>query len=430
MKTNKKKNNLIWRKLDNSAKIFPIISSKRYSSVFRLSAILTEKIERDILEKAISLAIQEFPCFKVCLKQGFFWYYFEENAKKIKVEEESNYPCKYIDPNTNNNYLFKVTYFERKINVDIFHSLTDGNSGIHFLKAIVYNYIELSHPQEFSERLRSDRKIEFDLEDDYINNYDKKQKGSRQSNQKAYLLKGRELPFAAIGVVHQMISVEQLKKKAKEKQSTITQYLTAVLIQAIEQAKTQKMNPKKPIKICIPVDLKKYFKSKTINNFFSYITVQIEAKKDAPEKFDTILEMVKKEFQVRLTEEGIKQTMSANVKLGNNVAIRMIPLFLKNIVVRLSYLEIRKYTTTTFSNVGRIGIIGEYKKYIENFLIMIAPESVEKIKCSSCSYEDNLIFTFTSTLKEQEVEKSFFRILQEQGIEVKIESNGVRDVIS
>ena len=122
--------------------------------------------------------------------------------------------------------------------------------------------------------------------------------------------------------------------------------------------------------------------------------------------------------------------MSANVKLGNNVFIKSIPLFLKLIIVKLSYMEIRKYTTTTFSNIGRIGIIGEYQKYIDKFLMLIAPETVEKIKCSSCSFENNLVFTFTSVLENVDVEKEFCKILQQTGIQISVEGNGVHDIIS
>ena len=70
-------------------------------------------------------------------------------------------------------------------------------------------------------------------------------------------------------------------------------------------------------------------------------------------------------MKTKLTEEEILKTMSGNVRLGTNLFIKTIPLFLKNIIVRLSYLEIRKHSTITFSNIGRIGILGDYKKYID-----------------------------------------------------------------
>ena len=418
-----------WRRLDNSAKIFPIASSKKYSSVFRLSAVLKEKINPKILKKAVETALENIPSFKVKLKRGLFWYYFEENNKKIIVEKEKNYPCKYIDPNTNNEYLFKITYFENKINVDIFHSLTDGNSGVDFLKEIVYTYIELANPEQFSTKLRVDRKLSNNTEDDYLKNYDKKSKKGK-SGKKAYILQGKKLSFGATGVIHVNINLENLKAKSKEKGVTVTQYLTAVIIYSIYNSNYKKYNGKKPIKVCIPVDLRKYFKSETVSNFFSYITVQADMSTKMLQTFDGMIKFVKQNFEKMLTKEEISKTMSANVKLGNNAFIRLIPLFLKLVIVKLSYIEIHKYTTTTFSNIGRIGIIGEYQKYIDKFLMLIAPESVEKIKCSSCSFENNLVFTFTSTLESTEIEQEFCKILKEEGIEILIEGNGVHDFIS
>jgi len=57
--------------------------------------------------------------------------------------------------------------------------------------------------------------------------------------------------------------------------------------------------------------------------------------------------------------------------------------------------------------------------------MLIAPEPVEKIKCSACSYEDKLIFTFTSILEDISIEKGFFKYLEAQGIFVELESNEV-----
>ena len=93
--------------------------------------------------------LKYYASFKVKLKKGMFWYYYEENNKELIIEEENNYPCKYIDPNTNNDYLFKITYFNNKINLDIFHSLTDGNSGVYLLREIVYSYIEKKYPEVY-----------------------------------------------------------------------------------------------------------------------------------------------------------------------------------------------------------------------------------------------------------------------------------------
>ena len=447
---------LKWRKLDNSAKIFPLSAGRKYSTVFRISAVLKEKINPKILEKAVNIALEKYDLFKVKMKYGFFWYYLEENNKEPIIEEEKDYPCKYIEPSKNNDYLFKVTYFDTKINIDIFHVLTDGGSGVVFFREIIYTYLELLHPTVFNANERLTRKIDYNTEDSYLKNYMKNSKGN-SSSKKAFILKGKKMRLGAISAIHEIIDINDLKKECEKYGATVTQYLTAVLIYSIYEANYKKAKSKKPIKVCIPVNLKKYFPSKTMSNFFSYITLEanmkglIEKSKNNKQEvkenlssidnncklisynlnlFNSIVEFVKNDFKEKLTEEEIIKTMSANVKLGTNIFIKVIPLELKKVLVRLSYLEIRKYTTITFSNIGRVGIIGKYKDYIEEFLMLIAPEPVEKIKCSGCTFENKMSFTFTSILNDNNIEKTFYEFLKSRGIKVKIESNGVLNDIS
>lgn len=419
-----------WRRLDNSAKLFPIMSNKKFSTVYRMSAVLTEDIKPDILETAVQNTLNRFISYKVRLRKGFFWYFLEYNPKDPIIEIENNYPCKYIDKNTNNGYLFKITYYNQKINIDVFHSLTDGSSAIKFFKEIIYNYIELCNKEEFKISYRDkERIIDNNTEDSYLKNYNKKIKGKR-SAKKAYIIKGNNLPLYATGVIHGFINMPALKQLCTEKQCTLTQYLTATLIYAIYEKNFKNNNSKKPIKVCIPVDLKKYFSSSTISNFFSYIIVQANMNNGKAETFERILQIVKEEFKKNLTEEEVIKTMTSNVRLGNNIFIRILPLFIKKFTVKISYTEIRKNTTTTLSNVGRISIMPEYSKYIKNFMVLLAPEKIEKIKCSACSYDDNLVVTFTSILDNIDIQNEFFNHIKNQGIDVKIESNGVYDAIS
>jgi hypothetical protein len=63
-------------------------------------------------------------------------------------------------------------------------------------------------------------------------------------------------------------------------------------------------------------------------------------------------------------------------------------------------------------------------------MMLISPDPVEKIKCSSCTFEDKIVFTFTSILNNNKIEKAFYNFLKNKGIDVKIESNGVLDDIS
>lgn len=418
----KKREDLSWRRLDNYAKLFPLASTKKYSSVFRLSIVLKEKIKPDILEKAVKYSLKKFKFFKVRMRRGFFWYYFENNPKKVVIEEESDYPCKYIDLPANNDYLFKITYFDKKINLDIFHCLTDGNSALHFLKEITYNYIEIEHFE--SKKISDDveRKINYNTTDSYKETYNKNLK-SEGRGKKAYVLQGKKLLPGVVAVTHEYIDAIKLKEIAKQNDATITQYLTSVLIYAIYQEQKKGKKQDRLIKISVPVNLKKYFPSKTISNFFSYIDINVDACKE--ETFENILEEVKKQFKEKLKEEELLKTISTNVKLGNNAFLRIVPLFIKKKVVEIAYKQIRKYNTTTFSNIGRVGFIAEYKPYIDKVLFLIAPESVEKIKCTACSVDNTIIFSIASVIEERYVENTIKEFLNSKGINVEIEGNGV-----
>lgn len=418
----KKDETLSWRKLDNYAKLFPLASTQKYKTVFRISAVLKENIDSEILKKAVNISLDKFKFFKVRMRKGIFWYYFENNTKDPIIEEEHDYPCKFIDLPLNNDYLFQITYFEKKINLEIFHCLTDGNSALHFLKEIIYNYIEIKYFDNISTSYTKEREVKYNAEDIYSKNYDKKINAKRDKT-KAYNLKGKLLPPGVVSVTHEFISASKVKEVAKSKNVSVTQFLSACLIYAIHEEGVKKDKSKRKIKIQIPVNLKKYFPSITISNSFSYIDVNVDTNKE--ENFENILKAVKKEFNEKLTEEELLKTIAVNLKLGNNTLLKLVPLFIKKIAVSIAHKEFRKYNTTTLSNIGRIGIISEYKEYIDKFLLLIAPESIEKIKCTICAYEDKMVFSFASVLEDKKVENKLKEILENFGISVILEGNEV-----
>ena len=67
----------------------------------------------------------------------------------------------------------------------------------------------------------------------------------------------------------------------------------------------------------------------------------------------------------------------------------------------------------------------EYKPYIDKFLLLIAPEDIEKIKCAICAYENTLVFFFASVLENKRVEHKFKEIIESFGIKVEIDGNEV-----
>lgn len=243
------------------------------------------------------------------------------------------------------------------------------------------------------------------------------------------MIKGELLPRGKIGINHFNVNLNDIKNRAKAKECSLSMYLIAMVIYSIYETNYKINEGNKPINICVPINLKKYFESETISNFFSYMLVTLDLKTNQKYSFDNVLNMVKKEFEKKLKIEKIVATMSGDAGITNSMWVRIVPLFIKKIVVRLGSLKVKRYFTMTFSNIGSFEIDEKYSKYVENFLVILAPDWAEKVKCGVCSYNDNLVVTFGTILKDNLIERKFKNLLTENNIRFKIEGNGV-NVIS
>ena len=118
------------------------------SNVYRISVTLTELVDRELLQQALDMVLPKFDGFNLRLRQGVFWYYFEENDRIPQVKRENTYPCRFIDPHGNQRFLFRVTYYEKRINLEVFHALTDGLGAVNFLKCLIRQYLRLVYRKE------------------------------------------------------------------------------------------------------------------------------------------------------------------------------------------------------------------------------------------------------------------------------------------
>ena len=141
--------------------------------------------------------------------------------------------------------------------------------------------------------------------------------------------------------------------------------------------------------------------------------------------FDDILIKINEEFKEKLKVNNVNYYLARDVKLGRNVPIRLIPLFVKKVIIKCLSKSISKNSTSTLSNVGIIDIDNEYKKYINNILALVIPDRNQKIKCTICSYNDKLNITINSNIEDFTFQKTFYKLLQDEIKDVNIESNNL-----
>ena len=126
-----------WLRLDNSAKIFPMMANKNEQNLFCLAFRLYEDVEPAVLNEALVATVKRFPSINVKLKKGVFWHYFEEHTGKPRVYEASPVALRRISPHNAGGFYFRISYYRNNIYGEFFHALTDGKGAAEFMKSLL-----------------------------------------------------------------------------------------------------------------------------------------------------------------------------------------------------------------------------------------------------------------------------------------------------
>lgn len=420
-----KQKDIRWERLDNTAHLFPAIAGEEMSNVYRISVTLSELIEPEILQTALDIVLPKFDGFNLRLRKGVFWYYFEENGKMApRVTEEAHFPCRYINPNKNHSYLFHVTYYKYRINLEVFHVLTDGMGAINFLRELTYQYLRMRHTEltgQVEDTLAAETSM--NREDSFLKNYRQKAK-SGYKKQKAYLMKGEKLRKGEFGVMHGYMNVPELKAVCKQYGVSVNEYLVGVYVWSMYTECLKGMPSRLPIRVAVPVNLRPFFGSITTKNFFAMVSAEFHPEKEAY-TFEEVLECVRESLRSQINKEHLEKLFSYNVSNEKLWIARAVPLMFKNMAMRYVYRASALANTTTVTNIGNISIAEPYRPYVEMFHAFLAMSKGQDMKGTVCSYSDTLVFSFSYTLKDVSVQRAFFRKLAADGIHLEIESNGV-----
>ena len=418
---------LRWDKLDNTALIFPVIAGEGATNVYRISVTLNEEIQPELLQEALDIVLPKFSGFKMRLRAGVFWYYFEENQKPApRVKLETKFPCRYIQSNKTNRYLFRVSYYKCRINLEVFHVLADGMGGMTFIRELTYQYLRLTHPEilEQTNDSLSDA-TSLNREDSFVKNY-KKSKPSGFKKQRAYLIKLEKLPAGELGVIHGLIPISELKEVARKYEASINEYLVGLFAWTTYVHCLHKMPSQKPIRIAVPVNLRPYFNSVTTKNFFVPVSAEFHPTKD-DYTFEEVLDIIKNSLRSQIQKEHLEDLFSYSVSNQKNYFLRPVPLPIKNIVMRFVYNQSALANTTTITNVGKVDVDPIYEPYIKMIHSFIPMSKGQSIKGTINSYQDTLVFTFSSFFSDTMLQRAYFRKMAEDGVHVRIETNGVYD---
>lgn len=400
--------------IDHSAKFYPIMSTKKAQSLFRIYAIMNETVDKDKLQIALNDVLPRFEAYKVRLKKGYAWHFFEYNDAPCKVFAEETL-LKPINPDDTNGYWFRVSALGNKIVLEIFHALADGNGALAFLKSIVKRYRELLGVEVDDEGTIDwqSQPHQEETEDSFEKNYKPISLG--QMNLKAlagkvpHRIKGT-LSKDGYEVSEGVADSADILKKAKEIGVSFTAYIAGVLAFSIEKTCKNKV----PIAVMIPVNLRALYPSKTMRNFVTFVRVIF-----APSSFESVEACAieaQRQIKVLTAKDKLDAFISTTVKAQRNWILKVVPLFLKTAILRLGRLFMRSRQTIIFSNLGNV--VSPQSMGVERYVLNMNVSKNNTQNLGAITTNGKTTLAFTRAIKETSLPREFFAELEKHGIGV------------
>lgn len=416
-----------WYRLDNAAMMYSAIQKENYSALYRFSAVMVRPVDPKALQRAIDKTMPRFPGFRVHIRRGFFWYYFEPNDQPGPfLKEDTKYPCRPLRFGEDDGWLIRFFYYGSRISMEVFHALADGAGALTLLRTLLAVYLR---EQEY-EIPNSDGVLDIEeppraeeQEDAYFR-YARSRTRRGMGAPKAYPCTGTPEPFYTLNVTLGLVPVDRLKETARRYGASLTEYLAAVLIESI-LAKQHREGRRRelPVALAVPINLRPHFPSQTLRNFI--LTVRPFIDPELGEyTFPEIVAQVRHHMRLHINRQEMQAVITRNVNFQKNILLQLIPAPIKNLAMALSYRVVgsRPYSTT-FTNPGSFDLPPEMVSHIQRMEVILGQSFLPRVNCASISCGNTMSIAFAGTVKETEIERDFFRHLVRDGLPVKVISN-------
>ncbi len=414
-----------WYRLDNAAKAFAPALSRRYTTLFRVAVVLNKPVRVHDLQRALDRCMKRFPYYQVHLRPGFFWYYFEENPTTLRVRPDPQNPCMRHSLRRRGSYLLRVRCYHCRISVEFSHALTDGFGALQFLNTLLCAYHEEVHGviQDWGSIIHPESARDpQETEDSFLREY-VPHAPAPVSASGAWHLPYRLLPAGIYRVCSGVVPAGPLRAAAKERGGTVNDFLTAVYCMALQSSAERLGNPKRPVRVFVPVNLRAFFPSRTMRNFFSVVSVELDLRLGHFE-FEEIFRLVFYRLRLELNEKNLRTHLKRNVKNERNPVLRVVPRTIKDRLVAFVYKRVAEgMNTASISNLGRVSLPSELEGAVDRYEFLPPPSPMTKINCAVIGFGDEIVISFGRMIENSIVEMYFFRTLRELGIPARIHTN-------
>ena len=419
---------LRWVRLDNAAKIYPAARRRNWSNVFRQSVTLCEEVDIDTLKSALDITVKRFPSIAARLRKGGFWDYLQQVEEAPPIKEEQSYPLCFMSKEEMRECAFRVIAYRDRIAIEFFHSLTDGTGAMVFLKTLTAEYLEqrykISIPSEHGVLDRRQKPSNEELEDCFPKNAGSVSASRKDTN--AWHMSGVPETGGFLHLTCFRLPINEALEQAHKYNSTLTVFLSAVMMKALinlQNEKVPSIKRQKLIKILIPVNLRKLFPSNTLRNFAMYTIPEIDPRL-GEFTLEEICKVIHHKMGAEITQKHMSSVIATNVNDEENMLVRLIPLPLKNIVMKAIFDSVgEKKSCLSLSNLGAVKLPDIMGQYITRMDFVLGVQADAPYNCGVLSYNDTVYINFIRNIRDAELERHFFAVLQEIGLTATVESN-------
>ncbi|SFC49847.1 Alcohol acetyltransferase [Alkalibacterium subtropicum] len=436
-----------WVRLDNASNIFLAARNETDTKVFRLSAEMTEVVDPVLLQSALQKTFKVYPLFHNVLRRGIFWYYLEESQGTPKVKPETDPPCSPLYHYDKREFLFRVLYYKDRIHLEVFHALTDGTGALWFFEDLLTEYVRLRQAKLLKALDEPEKRDKADLEDSFKRYFSKKKKYAAieasieplekyRENELAddakplepepesssiYRIKGEKTPDHRQRVIEMSLPLKEALDLARREHISLTLYMTALYMLAVYRAKEDKSEDV-TITTSIPINLRQFFPSVSVRNFFSTTIVTYTFKPDKENDLNDLFEKLTQQFKSQLQKEALEKRLKRFIRFEFNPLTRIAPRPLKDGVLKLVNYFNNKNITVAMSNLGRVQLPKGMEQYVKQTLFYTAA-----VRPQFCliSYQDVLTISFTSPFVETDIQREFVRLLTDRKVHVTMDVNRV-----
>lgn len=401
--------------IDNSAILYLALLRKHHTNIFRFSVTLTEPIDPVLLQEAVNRVHHRFPTIFAGFRPGFFQYAQVHAEKTPKVTEDPGLLIN-LTREEMARCALRIYYRDNQIIIEGFHALTDGYGMVATFSTLTAEYLRLRHgieiPTGYPVFDVKEAPKEEETEDSYLRYA--QANPLHMPSRYSYQLPGYDPKCGPVLRDTLVYPVNELLACARKYGVSITALLSAVMADSImELQHTRKEKKLRPVRIMVPIDLRKIFPSKTLRNFILYALPTMETS-----EYGTNIRELAHSFSLQikahLDKENLGGIIAYNVKTQKMPLFRILPANVKNGLMKLAYTYFGESNSSlTLTNLGNISLPETMIPYVESVTLTMMPRMRSPYNCGMYSYNGNFFINLCRFPKESQLVEIFTRKLRD-----------------